>query len=199
MNLLLGAFVDIVLPLIILVVVIVFAIFLNKFLKKKYYRSGTPSTKVTSKPQVKAKGRYVTEQEMKFLDALHKALPRDCISFPNVGVAKLVEPKGALSDYNLVMSKFVDICVFLRKDMTPILVIDLYESSPASQQLKKFDDSVNAILKEVKIPVLHKEIESKYDIERLRIEVLSAMNGTAVAYLKDKTISSQGTKTESKK
>lgn len=199
MNLLLGVFVDIVLPLIILLVVIVFSIFLNKFLKKKYYRSGKPSEKVNGKPQVKAKGRYVTEQEMKFLDALHKALPRDCISFPNVGVAKLVEPKGALSDYNLVMSKFVDICVFLRKDMTPILVIDLFEPSPASQQLKKFDDGVNAILKEVKIPVLHKQIESKYDIERLRIEVLSAMNSTTVAYLKDKTISIQPASKDTKK
>lgn len=195
MNLMLGVFVDVVLPLIILLIVIVFAVFLYRFLRKKYYKTGvsTPTT-VSGKPQIKLKGSYVTEQEMKFLDAIHKALPRDCISFPNVGVGKLVEPKGSLNDYNLVMSKFVDVCVFLRKDMTPILVIDLFEPSPVAQQLKRFDDSVNAILKEVKIPVLHKQIEPKYDIEKLRIELLSAMNGTTVAYLKDKTISTTSEK-----
>ena len=191
MNLLLGIFVDYILPLIILVIGIVFAIFLNKFLKKKYSSSSSSHNKPSGSPKVKLKGQYTTEQEMRFLDALHKALPRDCISFPNVGVAKLVEPKGQLNDYNTVMNKFVDVCVFLRKDMSPILVIDLYEPSPAAQQLKRFDDSVNAVLKEVKIPVLHKQIQAKYDIEALKIEVLTAMNNATVAYLKDKAIANQ--------
>ena len=151
MNRLLGAFVDIALPLIIVAIAIVVAVFLYRFLKKKYSGSSVSTAKVSGKPQVKIKSHYVTEPEMKFLDALHKALPRDCISFPNVGVGKLIEPKGQLVDYNIVMNKFVDICVFLRKDMTPILVIDLFDPSPAAQQLKKFDDSVTAVLKEVKI------------------------------------------------
>lgn len=192
MNLLLGAFVDIVLPILVVIVAIIIAVYLNKYLRKRYSGSSTSSAKVGSKPQVKIKSHYVTEPEMRFLDALHQALPRDCISFPNVGVAKIIEPKGQLVDYNIVMNKFVDICVFLRKDMTPILVIDLFDPSPAAQQLKKFDDSVTAVLKEVKIPVLHKQIQPKYDIEALKIEVLSAMSGTTVAYLKDKTISAQG-------
>lgn len=192
MNLLLGAFVDIVLPILVVIVAIIIAVYLNKYLRKRYSGSSASSAKVGNKPQVKIKSHYVTEPEMRFLDALHQALPRDCISFPNVGVAKIIEPKGQLVDYNIVMNKFVDICVFLRKDMTPILVIDLFDPSPAAQQLKKFDDSVTAVLKEVKIPVLHKQIQPKYDIEALKIEVLSAMSGTTVAYLKDKTISAQG-------
>ena len=192
MNLLLGAFVDVILPIIVVIIAIIIAVYLNKYLRNRYSGSSTTSSKVGSKPQVKIKSHYVTEPEMRFLDALHQALPRDCISFPNVGVAKIIEPKGQLVDYNIVMNKFVDICVFLRKDMTPILVIDLFDPSPAAQQLKKFDDSVTAVLKEVKIPVLHKQIQAKYDIEALKIEVLSAMSGTTVAYLKDKTISAQG-------
>ena len=191
MNLLLGTFVDVVLPIIVVIIAIIIAVYLNKFLRNRYSGSSTTSSKVGSKPQVKIKSHYVTEPEMRFLDALHQALPRDCISFPNVGVAKIIEPKGQLVDYNIVMNKFVDICVFLRKDMTPILVIDLFDPSPAAQQLKKFDDSVTAVLKEVKVPVLHKQVQAKYDIEALKIEVLSAMSGTTVAYLKDKTISAQ--------
>ena len=83
----------------------------------------------------------------------------------------------------------MDICVFLRKGMKPILVIDLFEQSPAAQQLKKFDANVTAVLKAVKIPVLHKQISTNYSIEDLRIEILEAMNSSDVAYLKGKTIS----------
>ena len=86
------------------------------------------------------------------------------------------------------MDKYVDICIFLRKGMKPILVIDLFEASPVAQQLKKFDENVLSILKEVKIPVLHKQIEAEYNIEELKIQILKAMNSTTVAYLKDKII-----------
>ena len=125
---------------------------------------------------------------MKFLEAIHKALPRDCISFPNVGLTKLVEPKSNKIDYNYVADKYVDVCVFLRKSMTPILAIDLYDPSPAAQQLKKFDENIKNILSTVKIPILHKQIQEHYVIDDLRIELLQAMNGTTVAYLKGKTI-----------
>ena len=183
-----NVFVDIILPIILLIAVIVAAIILYKKLQKKFNTPVDHTFHHTSKPQVKLKETYCTEKEMIFLNALHKALPRDCISFPNVGVSKLIEPKGNLVDYKSVMDKYVDICVFLRKGMKPILVIDLFEQSPAAQQLKKFDEDVSAILKTVKISVLHKQIESSYSIEDLRIEVLKSMNSDDVAYLKDRTI-----------
>ena len=122
---------------------------------------------------------------MKFLEALHKSLPRECISFPHVGLAKIIEPKNNLVDFNNIASKHVDICVFLRKTMQPILIIDLFQQSPAAQQLKKFDNDINSVLKEVKIPVLHKQIQQKYNTDALRMEVLKAMNNDTVAYLKD--------------
>lgn len=186
MNNLLGIFVDTVLPLIILGVGLVLAILLYLFLKKKYKGGVANSTKHSGPPQVKLKGSYTTEKEMVFLDALHKALPRECISFPNVGVAKLVEPKGNLVDYKNILSKFVDICIFLRKDMTPILVIDLFEPSPAAQQLKQFDSDVSDVLKEVKIPVLHKQIEKNYNIDNLKMEILKSLDSKVLTYLKDK-------------
>lgn len=184
----LSVFTEIVLPILILAVGIVLSIILYKHLQKKFSHPITPSYQKNSTPQVKLKESYCTEQEMVFLNALHKALPRDCISFPNVGVSKLIEPKGNLVDYKSVMDKYVDVCVFLRKGMKPILVIDLFEPSPVAQQLKKFDDNVLAVLKEVKIPVMHKQIQNEYNIEELKIEVLQKMNNSTVAYLKDKIL-----------
>ena len=189
MSRMLSVFTEIVLPILILAVGIALSIILYKHLQKKFSHPVTPSYQKNSTPQVKLKESYCTEQEMVFLNALHKALPRDCISFPNVGVSKLIEPKGNLVDYKSVIDKYVDVCVFLRKGMKPILVIDLYEPSPIAQQLKKFDDNVLAVLNEVKIPVMHKQIESEYNVEELKVEVLKKMNNTTVAYLKDKILS----------
>jgi len=187
---LLNIFLDTILPITIIIVAIIGSIFLYNAMRKKFNKPYDPTIRHNVKPQVSINPHYCTEKEMKFLDALHKALPRDCISFPIVGVSRLIIPKNNLIDYKSVQDKFVDICVFLRKEMKPILVIDLYETSPATQQFKKFDDDVNAVLKEVKIPVLHKKVEDKYSIENLRIEVLQAMENSTVAYLKDTTINS---------
>lgn len=188
MSRMLSVFTEIVLPILILAVGIALSIILYKHLQKKFSHPVTPSYQKNSTPQVKLKESYCTEQEMVFLNALHKALPRDCISFPNVGVSKLIEPKGNLVDYKSVMDKYVDVCVFLRKGMKPILVIDLFEPSPVAQQLKKFDDNVLAVLNEVKIPVMHKQIQNEYNIEELKIEVFQKMNNSTVAYLKDKIL-----------
>lgn len=188
MNLLLSTFTEIILPIAIFILGIVACVFIYRAVRKKFNKPIDITLQRNATPQVKLKENFCTEKEMVFLYALHKALPRECISFPNVGVSKLIEPKGNLVDYKLVMDKYIDICVFLRNGMKPILVIDLFEPSPASQQLKKFDDNVLAVLKEVKIPVLHKQVQSEYNIEELKIEVLNAMNGTVVTYLKDKII-----------
>jgi len=188
MSRLLNTFTNVVLPILIILIAIGIAIYLYFYLKKHYDRPQKGIARRNSTPQVKLKDKYCTEDEMRFLEAIHKALPRDCISFPNVGVSKLIEPKGSLVDYKSVMDKYVDICVFLRKEMKPILVIDLYAQSPVSQQLKKFDDNVSAILKEVKIPVIHKLIQNSYNIEDLKIELLQAMNNSTVAILGNKVI-----------
>jgi len=181
-------FLNIVLPIIFIIGLIIGSVFLCKFLQKKFNKPIKTALQRNSVPEVKLKNRYCTEREMKFLEAIHKALPRDCISFPNVGLTKLIEPKNNKIDYNYVADKYIDVCVFLRKNMTPILAIDLYDPSPAAQQLKKFDDNIKNVLSTVKIPILHKQIQESYVVEDLRIELLQAMNGTTVAYLKGKTI-----------
>lgn len=183
-------FLGTILPIIVLISAIVFAVFLYKSLRKKFNKPLDPTIKQNKTPMVKLKERYCTEEEMKFLDALHKALPRDCISFPNVGVSKLIEPKDNLNDYKTIMDKYVDICVFLRRDMKPILVIDLYQPSPTAQQLKTFDDNINNVLKVAKIPVMHKQIEKTYNLQNLLLEVLNHLDGTTVTYLKTTSIDS---------
>lgn len=188
MSRLLNIFTGTILPIMILILAIIIAIVLYKKLQKKFNKPLDTTIKQSATPQIKIKDTYCSEEEMKFLEALHKALPRDCISFPNVGVSKLIEPKGNLNDFKIVADKFVDICVFLRKEMKPILVIDLYQPSPTSQQLKVFDDKINNVLKVAKIPVMHKQIQKSYNIDALLVEVLNHIDGKVVTYLKNKSI-----------
>ena len=181
-------FLDIVLPIMFIIGLIVGSVFLFKFLQKKFNKPIKTALQRNSVPEVKLKNRYCTEREMKFLEALHKALPRDFIAFPNVGVSKLIEPKGNLNDYKSIQDKYVDICVFLRKEMKPILVIDLYQPSPTAQQLKKFDDNISNVLKVAKIPVLHQQIQKTYNLNTILTETLNSIDGKIVTQLKNNII-----------
>lgn len=188
MNKLLNIFLDTILPLLIIIIAIIVAFFLFKHLQKKFNKPLDTTPKASTNAQVKLKSKFCTEEEMIFLEALHRALPRDCISFPHIGVTQLVEPKGSMNDYKAIVDKYVDIVIFLRKDMKPILAIDLYHPSPVAQQLKKFDDNISNVLKAAKIPVLHKQIQNSYNIEDLMVEVLNSLDGATVTYLKGKSI-----------
>lgn len=188
MNLLLNTFTDIILPIAIIIIAIFIAVLLYKSLTKRFKKPIDNTFKASENAQVSLKKNYCTEQEMHFLDALHKALPRECISFPRVGVTKIIQPKGNLVDFKSVMGQYLDIVVFLRKEMIPILVIDLYEESPATQQLKKFDDNVITVLNAIKLPIMKKQIQENYNIDELLVEVLNHLDTSTIALIRNKYI-----------
>ena len=192
MSKLLNAFTNVILPIAIIILAIIAAVYLYKALRKRFNKPLDTTLKASSKAKVSLKTNYCTEDEMRFLDALHRALPRECISFPRVGVSKLIEPKGGMNDYKSVLDQYVDVVVFLRKEMKPILVIDLYHASPAAQQLKKFDENVNTILKAVKLPVMKKQIAPQYNINQLLIEVLEHLDTATVTMIRNKFIGVNG-------
>ena len=188
MNLLLDAVTNVLLPIAIIVLTLIIAVYLYKALRKKFNKPLDTKIKANSKAQVSLKSNYCTEDEMRFLEALHRALPRECISFPRVGVSKLIDPKGSMNDYKSVLDQYVDVVVFQRKDMKPILVIDLYHASPAAQQLKKFDENVITVLKAVKLPIMKVQIAPTYDTNQLLVDVLNHLDTTTIAMIRNKYI-----------
>ena len=117
MNLLLDAVTTVILPIAILLLALIVAIYLYKALRKRFNKPLDTKIKANSKAQVSLKSNYCSEDEMRFLEALHQALPRECISFPRVGVSKLIDPKGSMNDYKSVLDQYVDVVVFQRKDI----------------------------------------------------------------------------------
>ena len=125
---------------------------------------------------------------MKLLEYIHKALPKDFIAFPRVGVGQIVNPTKNLVAYNSILDKYVDICVFVRKTMEPVLVVDILWDNEAKQQFRDMDLSVVDVLGAVKLKVVKIKIEPAYDIPSLKKTLLSALPDRTIAMLKDSYI-----------
>ena len=94
-------------------------------------------------------------------------------------------PTKNLVAYNSIMSKYVDICVFLRKTMEPVLIIDIMWDNEAKQQFRDMDIAVVDVLKTVKLKVVKIKIEPAYDIHALKKTLLMALPDKTIAMLKD--------------
>ena len=178
-------FIDIALPILILAVGLTIAIVVYMALKKRGLPDKNIALKVgKGKPEVELNKCYITAEEMKILEYVHKALPKDFIAFPRVGVNQIVSPTKNLVAYNSILSKYLDICVFYRKTMEPLLVIDLQWANEIKQQFKVMDNNVVAVLNAVKLKVVPIKVEPAYDIAELRKKLLSALPDKMIAMLK---------------
>lgn len=178
-------FMDVALPILILAVGLTIAIVVYLALKKRGLPDKNIALKVgKGKPEVELNKCYVTAEEMKILEYVHRALPKDFIAFPRVGVNQVVSPTKNLVAYNSILSKYLDICVFYRKTMEPLLVIDLQWDNEVKQQFKVMDENVVAVLNAVKLKVVPIKVEPAYDIAELRKKLLSALPDKMIAMLK---------------
>lgn len=152
---------------------------------KKHNFGENKKNKKKGSLEVEINKEFVSGEEMKLLEYVHKALPKDFIAFPRVGVDQVVKPKKNLVAYNSIMTKYVDICVFLRKTMEPLLVIDILWDNEAKQQFRDMDMNVLDVLNTVKLKVVKIKVEPAYDVPNLRKTLLSAMPDKIIAMLKD--------------
>lgn len=154
-------------------------------LKKHNFGGKESGKKHKGKLEVELKKEYTSAEEMKLLEYIHKALPKDFIAFPRVGVDQIVSPTKNLVAYNSIMSKYVDICVFLRKTMEPVLVIDIMWDNEAKQQFAEMDGNVVDVLNTVKMKVVKIKVEPAYDIQSLKKTLLTALPDKVIAMLKN--------------
>ena len=187
MSLLLDSTVDIVLPLVIICLIIAVAAVIIYFLKRKFGEDRGMVTKdIPKQVYVELKKRYLKPEEVSFLKCLSKVLPAEFVAYPKVGVDNLVQPKNDKVLYNTILSQYIDVCVFLRTTMEPVLAIDLFSPSPVEQQMKKLHPNVIKAMQTVKIPLIQFQVAEEYNLIELRTKVIDAMPSKIVAMLKDK-------------
>lgn len=188
-NFLCEGMADVLFPVLILVAGLAIAILVYVNLKNKTKPNKDIAQKLgKGSVEIELNKTYATPEEMKVLESIHKALPKDFIAFPRVGVDQIVSPTKNLVAFNAIMSKYVDICVFYRKTMEPVLVIDLVWDNAVKQQFKIMDENVKNALKTAKLKVFGLKIEPAYDIDALRKNLLSALPDKMIATLKKEYI-----------
>ncbi len=187
MSLLLDSTADVWTPIIFIAVILAIAVLIVFLLKRSYGKDPGMVTKSEPKVvEVELKKCFMKTTEMTFLNNLSKILPSEFVAFPHVGVDNIVQPKGNKVLYNTILSQYLDVCVFLRKTMEPVLAIDLYEPSPVEQQMKQLHPNVVKALSTVKIPLLSYQLSEEYDLTELRTKVIDSMPSKMVAMLKEK-------------
>ncbi len=187
MNLLLNATIDVVLPIILIILIIASAVIIVYFLKRKFGEDRGMITKdIPKQVFVELKKCYLKPEEVAFLKSLSKVLPAEFVAYPKVGVDNLVQPKNDKVLYNTILSQYIDVCVFLRTTMEPVLAIDLFSPSPVEQQMKKLHPNVIKAMQTVKIPLIQYQVAEEYNLIELRTKVIEAMPSKVVAMLKEK-------------
>lgn len=187
MSLLLNKTTDIVVPLIIIFFIFAIAALIIVVLKKQYGKDRGMITKSEPKSvSVEIQKRYLKPNEVIFLKNLDRVLPAEFVAYPKVGVDNLVKPKSDKILYNTILSQYIDVCVFLKSTMEPVLAIDLYENSPVEQQMKQLHPNVIKAMQAVKIPIIKYLLAEEYNLIDLRTKVIDAMPAKMIAMLKDK-------------
>lgn len=187
MSLLLNATTDAIIALVVLTIVIALAFVITFVLKKKFGADRGMITKDEPKTvSVELKKPYMEADEVAFLKNLYKVLPAEFVAFPHVGVDNLVKPKNDKILYNTILSQYIDVAVFLRTTMEPVLAIDLYSPSPVAQALKQMHPNVKKALQTVGIAMLEYQIAEEYDLMELKTKVIDALPAKMLALLKDK-------------
>lgn len=178
---------DIIIPLIIVATILVISGLIIFGLKRIYGKDRGMITKSEPKiVNVELKKHFIGKPETQFLKNIYKILPAEFVAFPMVGVDCLVSPKGDKVLYNTILSQYVDVCIFLKDSMQPVLAIDLFEPSPVEQQMKQLHPNVKKALSTVGIPLMTYQLSEGYSIVELRSKIIDAMPPKIVAMLKDK-------------
>lgn len=132
--------------------------------------------------------QYLSHKEWKFLNSLFKALPNEFVAFPKVKLTNLVTSGKDKHEKDMIKDFQVDVCVFLREGLEPILAIDLVEDEASNITFKNLHPLIKQVLKTVKIPLLEVPVQDNYDLVALRKNVITNMPDKIVAVLKQNFI-----------
>ncbi len=140
--------------------------------------------KFDGKPRLKLNLPFLTNQEVKFLAVFQNSLPSEYVAFPKVVMNQIVKPDGSLVVFNEVEHNILDVVVFLKSKMQPVLVVDLIDPSKGDKTVTQFGDYTQKSLKSVKLPVLSVVLDHDYERVELLNLFLEAMDPVNLAKLK---------------
>ena len=141
---------------------------------------GTPSEKSGDLPYV-LKRYLMSPAERSFFGVLEQVTDRSkYYIFPQISLSKLVTVEKGASSYqtyhNKVDRKSVDFVLFDRNAMSPVLAIELDDSSHDREDRQERDAFVDGVLAKVGLPLLHVRAQVAYDPKSLADGISRAIN-----------------------
>ena len=140
--------------------------------------------KFDDKPRLKLNLPFLTENEVKFLAVFQNSLPSEYVAFPKIVMHSLVKPDGSLVVFNEIENCVLDIVVFLKNKMQPVMVIDLIDPSKGDRAATMFNEYIQKSLKSVSLPILTMVLDHDYDKIELLNAFLDKMDPISIAQLK---------------
>src|SRR5664280_538486 len=140
---------------------------------------GTPSEKSEDLPYV-LKRYLMSKAERSFFGVLEQVTdsPKYYI-FPQLSLSKLVTVEKGTGSYqtyhNKVDRKSVDFVLFERNAISPVLAIELDDSSHDREDRQERDAFVDGVLAKVGLPLLHVRAQAAYDPKQLAASIGEAV------------------------
>lgn len=132
------------------------------------------------RPQVYFKKQFfLTIAEYKFFEIIKKIVGEEYVIFPQVNLASILNVR--VNKYNTykyrnpVNRKILDFVVFEKKYISPVLVIELDDSSHNNINRKQRDELVDKVLLEAKIGIMHVPSQYYYNIQELTTHITGAL------------------------
>lgn len=174
------------LTLIIFLIFLVIAVILFFIIKKleKKRLANHKKIKLDAKPKLKLNLPFLSNNEVKFLSVFQNSLPSDYVAFPKVVMHSLVKPDGSLVVFNEIKDDVLDVVVFLKSKMQPVLVVDIIDPARGDKALTKYNEYTEQSLKSVSLPVLNITLDHDYEKIELLNLFLDKMDPVTIAQLK---------------
>lgn len=120
--------------------------------------------------------KYMFLKELSLYEYISSVLPNEYIVFPKVSMSLLVNPTHTKHAYNEIKGKVVDLVIFEKASMMPILVLDCYDTTYANGMLEELEPLIVKVLQKANLEILTLQIKNQLNKDEIKQQILDKLN-----------------------
>lgn len=145
------------------------------------------SREIDTQKSMQLKIPFLNNMENNFLYNFQKVLPDEYVVYPKVSIKQVVLPYNNKTLFEYIHNRTLDFVVFLRKNMQPVVVIDIHDRTGVQKSIADDDKYLGEALRNVNLPIVDFEVRQDYEPAELLRKFLDALDPVAIANLKKNT------------
>lgn len=172
-------------PVIILLVFLILAVIIFVIITKKntVNEKRVKTKEIDTQKSMQLKVPFLNSMENNFLYNFQKILPDEYVVYPKVSIKQVILPYNNKTFFDYIHNRTLDYVVFLRKNMQPVVVIDIHDRTGVQKSIADDDKYLGEALRNVKLPVVDYEVRQDYEPAELLRKFLDALDPVAIANL----------------